>query len=251
MKKCGSVLIRCGIILLPVAALVKLAFRSYTMTALCLVFLAFCFLFFGCMRRWNTKVTKVLSLLFVLCLIAGSGLFLAMEIPILGAACTEENTDAPYGIVFGAAVHGSKPSLAMAERCEAALAWMEEHPDSKVIVSGGQGSGEQLTEAQAMTDYLTSRGADPSRILQEPEATSSYENLVYSLRVLESDGGDPAGRAALISSEYHLYRLKQMAEQLGCDPVCVAAKTAIFPLRVNYYIREAFAMWKVRLFGIE
>ncbi len=185
-----------------------------------------------------------------LCLLAGFALFAAAEIPVIRDARSDEDTDAPYLIVMGAAVHGSVPSLSMIERTEAALAWLEEHPAGIAVVSGGQGPDEDLNEADAMKDYLTARGVDPARILREPEATSSYENILFSLRVIGENGGDPAGRIALCSSEYHLHRMNLIASSLGCEPVDVAAVTGHISLRLNYFIREAFALWKVWIFGI-
>ena len=97
-----------------------------------------------------------------------------------------------------------------------------------------------------MVDWLTARGVDPARLILEDQARNSYENIANSLALL---GPDP-GRVAILSSEYHLHRLGYMAEKLGCQPVLIAAKTSIFPLFVNYAIREAFAMWRLWVFGM-
>ena len=236
---------------LALAAVAAFALVGYKTSAFCLCVLAAVLAFFGLMRRRNTRAARVLSVLAAVGLAAGLVLFLAAEIPIVQDARSDPDTDADYLIVMGAAVHGTTPSLAMAERTDAALRWLEDHPAGIAVVSGGQGRGEEMTEAEAMRDYLVARGIDPARVLLEPEATSSYENLLFSLRVIEAHGGDPAGRVALCSNEYHLHRLARIAEYLGCEPVSVAARTTHVSLRLNYFIREAFAMWKCRLFGFE
>ena len=97
-----------------------------------------------------------------------------------------------------------------------------------------------------MVDWLTARGVDPARLILEDQARDSFENIQNSLALL---GPDP-GRVAILSSEYHLHRLGYMAEKMGCEPVLVAAKTSIFPLFVNYAVREAFAMWELWVFGM-
>lgn len=239
-----------GGVLLPLAALFRFVFVGYGTTALCLLAMAACLFFFGLMRRWGTKAARICSGLAAAVLIAGFGCLLAAEIPVLADARSDADTDADYLIVMGAAVNGTEPSLSLTERLEAALSWMEAHPDGIAVVSGGQGPGEDVTEARAMLDWLTARGVSPERIRMEDRATSSYENISYSLAVIEADGGDPTGRVALLSSEYHLHRLRYMAEKLGCDPVCVAARTGYISLAANYAVREAFAMWKCWLFGI-
>ncbi len=196
-----------------------------------------------------TRAGRVMRWLLVLGVAAGLPLFLVAEIPVLRDARSDENTSAPYLIVCGAGVNGSTPSRSMTDRLRQALAWMDENPDSAVILSGGQGPGEDLSEARAMYDWLTAQGADPDRLLLEDQSATSYENLQNSLALIGSQGGDPAGKVAILSSEYHLHRLGWMAERLGCQPVLVAAPTTKASLFINYAIREALAMWKIWIFG--
>ena len=235
---------------LALAAVFAFLATGYRTTALCFCGLAAVLAFYGLMARKGDRTARVLSLLMAACLLAGLVLFLVQEIPILRDARSDEDTDAPYLIVMGAAVHGSTPSLSMIERTEAALAWLREHPGGIAVLSGGQGSGEDMTEAQAMADYLTARGIPSERLIREPEATSSYENILFSLRLIEARGGDVTGRIALCSSEYHMHRMDLIARELGFQPVNVAARTSLVSLRVNYLIRESFAMWKCTLFGV-
>ena len=233
------------------AAIARFCLVGYRFSALLLCALAAVLVFYGLMVRWHTKTAKLLSILAAAGLAAGFVLFMIMEIPVWRDGRTDEDADAPYIIVMGAAVHGSTPSLSMVERTGAALAWLEAHPDGIAVVSGGQGAGEDMSEAQAMYDWLTARGIAPERVLMETLSTSSYENLLFSLRVIEDHGGNPGGRVAVCSSEYHLCRACLIARELGCEPVRVAARTGHVSLRLNYAIREAFALWKCRIFGIE
>lgn len=249
MKRGTRLFLAAGVCVL-LAALARFVLVGYGMTALCFLALAAVSAFYGLMRRWHTTAAKALSVLAAIVIAAGLAAVAVFEVPIVRDARSDADTDADYIIVFGAAVHGSTPSLSMTERTDAALAWLEAHPDGIAVVSGGQGGGENMTEAQAMADYLTARGIDPARILLEPKATSSYENLLFSLRVIEADGGDITGRVALCSSEYHMHRLAYMARLLSAEPVRVAAATGRITLRLNYMLREAFAMAKCRLFGL-
>ena len=233
------------------AAVARFCLVGYRFSALLLCLLAVVLAFYGLLRRWDTKAARVLQILAAVGLAAGLVLFTVMEIPVWRDGRSDENTDAPYIIVLGAAVHGTTPSLSMVERTDAALAWLEEHPDGIAVVSGGQGAGEDISEAEAMYDYLTARGIAPERVLMETLSTNSYENLLFSLRVIADNGGDPNGRVAVCSSEYHLSRLCLIARELGFEPVRVAGHTAHITLRLNYAVREAFALWKCRLFGIE
>lgn len=233
------------------ALIVRLVLVGYGMTALCLLALALCLVFFGLMRRWGTRTAGVLSVLAGLFLAAAAGLFLWQDVPVFAQARSDGDTAADHAIVFGAAVHGDVPSLALTERLDAALAWQEAHPGARLVVSGGQGPGEDVAEAELMADWLVSHGVARERILIEDRAEDSWQNLTYSLALIERDGGVPPGRVALISSEYHLCRLRYYADALGCDAVCVAAHTTHPSMMVNYAVREGFALWKCRLFGIE
>ena len=152
-------------------------------------------------------------------------------------------------IVLGAGVNGSTPSLSMCNRLDAALAYLNANPAATVIVSGGQGPGEDITEAKAMADYLTAHGIDSARIVQEDRSRTTRENLENSFAILRARGGDPADGVGIVTSEYHLYRAKRMARSLGADPAGIAAETTLPSMRINYFIREAVAAAYMQLAG--
>jgi len=191
------------------------------------------------------KRSRVLSVLLVLAILA----FAAVETPIIAAAHTDKDADCDYIIVLGAGLHGAMPSLSLTDRLTAALEFLEAHPDTVAIVSGGQGPGENMTEAEAMAIWLEAEGIDPERIIQEPEATSTAENLEYSFRIIRERSGDPDGNVGIVTSEYHLYRAKLMAKALGVEAYGIAGHTSMPTLMVNYFIREAFAVSYYWVFG--
>ena len=83
-------------------------------------------------------------------------------------------------IVLGAQVKGIKITDSLKRRLDRAVRYLREFPETKVIVSGGKGPGEDITEADAMGDYLISCGIDPGRIVRENRSASTRENLRYS-----------------------------------------------------------------------
>lgn len=183
-------------------------------------------------------------------LVLGAAVFAVFEAPVISNAKTDADPQSDYLIVLGAGVNGSAPSLSMVNRLEAALDYLEAYPDAVAIVSGGQGAGEDVTEASAMHDWLVAHGMPESRIVQEDQSTSTRENLENSFAIIRSRGGDPADGVAVVSSEYHLYRAKQMARALGAKPLGVAAETTLPTMRANYFIREAFAAAYMQVFGV-
>lgn len=160
-----------------------------------------------------------------------------------------EKPDSEYLVVLGAGVNGTTPSRSLRERLDAAYDYLLSHPDSVAIVSGGQGDGEDITEAQCMYDYLTGKGIDPERVWMEPEATTTIENLRFSLELIQSRTAERPDKIAIVSSEYHLHRAGIFAGWLEVEAELVPAKTGIIPLRWNYYLREVFAVWYYSLFG--
>lgn len=196
------------------------------------------------------RLSKTWRIVLAALLVLGAAVFAVFEAPVISNAKTDAAPQSDYLIVLGAGVNGSAPSLSMVNRLEAALDYLEAYPDAVAIVSGGQGVGEDVTEASAMHDWLVAHGMPESRIVQEDQSTSTRENLENSFAIIRSRGGDPAGGVAVVSSEYHLYRAKQMARALGAKPLGVAAETTLPTMRANYFIREAFAAAYMQVFGV-
>ena len=126
-----------------------------------------------CKRAWIKRTVCILTALGLVYLVV-------IEVPIVGAASGDGDREYDYIIVLGAAVHGDTPSLSLVERMSAARDYMQTHPQTIAIVSGGQGSDENISEAEAMTAWLTDKGIDKSRIIAEDKATSTLENLENS-----------------------------------------------------------------------
>ncbi len=175
--------------------------------------------------------------------------FCAVEVPIIKNARTDKEPERDYLVVLGAAVYGDQPSLTLVRRLEGARDYLNAYPDAVAIVSGGMGKGETVTEAQAMHDWLIAQGIPEERILLEPEATSTLENLSNSYDIIRSRGDEPDGKVAVVSSAYHLYRAKLISRGLGVEAAGVAAPWGYFFVMLNYFIREAFGVTKLWILG--
>ncbi len=192
---------------------------------------------------------RTLKIIISAMLIIGIVIFTIIEIPIIKAARTDAPSDCGYIVVLGAGLHGDVPSLSLRNRLDAALAWLNAHPDCKAVVTGGQGPGESMTEAEAMGIWLEAKGIEPRRIILETESSSTWENLENSFALIRKDGGEPDANIAIVTSEYHLCRAKLMAGDLGVEAYGIAGHTSWPTLMVNYFIREALGVTYYRLFG--
>ena len=154
-----------------------------------------------------------------------------------------------YIIVLGAGVNGTTPSLSLRDRLDAAYQYLVANPDTICIVSGGQGDGEDITEAACMYQELTARGIEPHRIWQEDKSTNTRENIANSLALIEAYTGARPTEAGIVSSEYHLYRAGKFAQEQELTSIGIPAKTSWVTLRINYFLREIVAVWYYMLFG--
>ena len=160
---------------------------------------------------------------------------------ILGAGFQEPSEEGyDYMIVLGAGLLGDRISLTLKYRLDVAFDYLQDHPEVMVIVSGGQGPGENMTEAEAMTNYLMRRGIDKGRIIQEGQSTSTRENIAYSYALIE-DLSDEVPDVLLVSSRFHLLRAIRIAKEAGHDVDGIGASTLLY-LVPNYYFREMFAV---------
>lgn len=214
----------------------------------CLALAAFLVLVYFLLRFPTPFRRKLLKILLVLAL-AGS---LAAAVTggfIVSAAHPADEPPCEYIIVLGAGVNGTVPSLTLSERINGAYTYLTANPETVAVLTGGQGPRESITEAACMFRELTRKGIDPSRLILEDRATNTIENLRYSIALLEKEAGSCPTRVGIVSSEYHLFRAKCFARNLGLDPVGIPAKTSWFTLRLNYYLREIVAVWKYLLLG--
>lgn len=194
------------------------------------------------MGRWATMLFTIALALGLTAMAVTCGI-------IVRSSRGTENPDSDYLVVLGAGVNGTAPSRSLRERLDAACDYLISHPDATAVVSGSQGNGEDISEAECMYRYLTEKGIDPSRIWKEELADNTLQNLRYSLDIIEAKTGLRPNKIAIVSSEYHLHRAGMFAGWLEVEAELIPAKTGIVPLRWNYYIREIFALWYYSLIG--
>ena len=142
-------------------------------------------------------------------------------------------------IALGCKVQGKTPSIMLKKRLNAAYEYLEENPNSRCIVSGGQGPKEDIPEAQAMYDYLVDKGISPNRIYQENTSANTEENIKFSKKIIDEN---TLGNAVVIVTDgFHQMRAGIIAEKNGLTPYAVSSATEwyLFP---TYYIRELFGL---------
>ncbi len=142
-------------------------------------------------------------------------------------------------VVLGCSVKGTRPSWILESRLEAAYEYLLENEEAVAILSGGQGKGEDISEAQCMYEYLTAHGIDGDRLILEDQSTDTEENLKFSMEIMEDE--QLGTEAVIITSEFHEYRAQTIAKKIGLDCYGVSGHTFL-PLLPTYYVRELYAI---------
>ncbi|MFK4389375.1 uncharacterized SAM-binding protein YcdF (DUF218 family) [Peribacillus frigoritolerans] len=87
-------------------------------------------------------------------------------------------------MILGARVKGSVPSLSLQYRIDKAAEYLSANKHTVVIVSGGKGPGEVISEAKAMQQGLIAQGIEEARIMMEDKSTTTHENIVFSKELI-------------------------------------------------------------------
>ncbi len=201
------------------------------------------------LREKFPKTVKVVRMIFTICLILGVLVLGATEFMIIRASFGSPEQKVDYLVVLGAKVNADGPSVSLQNRIDAAYDYLSKNPDVIAIVSGGKGVDEPMTEAKCMYDHLVAMGISPERIWLEDKATSTWENLNFSLALIEEKVGARPQKLGVLSSEYHLFRASLFAKRCGVEFVGVPAATSLPSVKLNHFLREIAGVWHYIILG--
>lgn len=148
-------------------------------------------------------------------------------------------------IVLGAGLRGESPTLVLRHRLDTAIAYLQAHPDAIAILSGGQGEGEAISEAEAMARYMQAAGIPQARYIKESASRSTHENFAYSLACIEARG---LSRIAYVTTDFHIYRAGMVARKQGINAFGIPAPD-VWYISLNNHLRECVAIWGYFLIG--
>lgn len=150
-------------------------------------------------------------------------------------------------IVLGAGIHGDRVSVPLAYRLNAAIEYHEKNPDALIVVTGGKGFQETITEAEAMEKYLVRRGVDPDKIIKEEAATSTNENMSFTKQILDKQLKDDYS-VVVITNNFHIYRAVAIAKTEGFKNVYHKHAGLKWYNMAPCYLRESLAVLKMWVF---
>ncbi len=180
--------------------------------------------------------------------------YIAVTLPTIAVIAAKGKKHPPDGadtvIVLGAAVHGYKISLTLQNRLDAALLYCkkEENKNALIVVSGAQGRQENVSEAFAMKNYLLTKGIAESRIVFEDKATNTYENFMFSKKLLdERFKGEYS--VVFVTNDFHILRSEYAAKKAGLKAAGLGCSAKAY-IQPNNYLRESVAVLKYLVFGV-
>lgn len=184
-------------------------------------------------RRWWGKGLVALA-------VAGMAFLVGMTgwLAVYGSQSTITGTEDVL-VVLGCGIRGEQVLPSLEKRLEQALAYARAHPRVLIAVTGGQGPGESISEAEAMKRYLMAHGIGEGRILTEDRSTSTEENFIFTKKILDSRfGGEYT--VAVVTNAFHMRRAAQRASEAGLQATRLPAPTVWYGALPNY-LREIAA----------
>ncbi|MBQ8503304.1 MAG: YdcF family protein [Clostridia bacterium] len=144
-------------------------------------------------------------------------------------------------LVLGCRVRGERAEPTLQMRIDKAAEYLNENKGTLAIVCGGIVHKDQLrSEAEVMKEGLVSKGIEGERIILEDKSKTTVENFINAKEIMKSAGIEKNSSVAVLSSEFHLMRVKVIAEGCGLTVETLAAPSPKKELIKNY-IREFFA----------
>lgn len=184
--------------------------------------------------KWGKKM---MILIFSL-----SSLYIGIVFVLILSGTKETATNTPDNVlILGAQVRGKTkdvayPSQVLKERLNTAVPYLKKHPQAIVIVCGGQGNDEPDSEANVMAKYLIKKGIPKEQIVTESTSTRTKENIMNAQKKRD------LGKTVLVTSDFHSYRSKLLANRLGLTDISVLPAPSHSSAKVKTYLREILAL---------
>lgn len=177
------------------------------------------------------KIFNIIKLLFLVGVLVS--VVLGVIIGAFGITARPKKSDCI--IILGCQVRDTTLSQFLKARLDKGIELYNVGFAKYIIVSGGQGPGENISEAEAMKTYLLSNGINEKDILMEEKSSNTMENLQYSKNIMIEMKLDTA---IVVSNKYHLKRASIMAKRVGLN----ASYSGVFVSK--YFFNEVYGFFR-------
>ena len=170
----------------------------------------------------------LISAIIIITVVYGSMAFVVFMLYSLFLMVIPRRKDFDYVIIHGAGLlEGDRISKLLQDRLDKAIDVYRRDPSpTKLIPSGGQGSDEAVSEAEAMKNYLVGQGIPEDDIILEDRSMTTLENLRFSKDIIDSREGRKY--TALVTSNYHVYRALRYCRKVGLKCKGIGSRVALY-----------------------
>lgn len=190
-------------------------------------------------RIWQKRCWQLGWVVFIVWLISLFSFFIILQQHI---AKSEQTPPVKAILVLGSGFKNGKPSPTLANRLDTSAKIAKQQPNSLIVLTGGLGFNETLTEAEVMAKYLNeTHGIDYQRMALENQSTSTELNLKNSQPILAEHGIRLTEPILIVSSDFHTLRAEKIAKKLGYQHISTAGSATPLSIRYNVWLREYFA----------
>ncbi|HET9985955.1 MAG TPA: YdcF family protein [Longimicrobiales bacterium] len=187
-------------------------------------------------------------------LAAGLGIVLALWLGTIGLVLLAGSRHRPHHadaiMVLGAAQYNGRPSPVLKARLDYALELWRGGWAPRLVVTGGVGRRDTLSEADVARRYALAHGVPADAILIERAGVTSAQSVFAAAAILRAHG---VRRALLVSDPFHMMRLELLSLKAGILPY--AAPTPMSRIeaspnsRWRYVLRESVLVPATALLG--
>lgn len=159
---------------------------------------------------------------------------------VLYAGATPMLRSADAVVVLGAAQYNGRPSPVFKARLDHGIALYRQGYATRMILTGGVGAGDTLSEGEVARRYAIAQGIPEKAILVEREGATSAQSMDAAAQLMQANG---LGTALVVSDSYHMLRLQLLARRFGIR--AYRAPTPAAPIdrsageRRRYVLRES------------
>lgn len=216
---------------------------SGTFSFIIWIFAAIFFGFLYIMEKkslWS-KVPRALRYAFRIIVAIGFAVFVICQGCILTQFFSKGEPGADYIIVLGAQMRDWGPSVVYKARLDSAIEYLNDNPDTKVIVTGGQGANESVSEGEGGKTYLLEQGIAEDRIIVESESLDTDQNISNALNLVEVTADTKIG---IVTNNFHVFRGVMIAKRYTDADVTGIAAFTEYQYLPNNMVRETFGILK-------
>lgn len=159
---------------------------------------------------------------------------------IVGATPTAKG-DEDAVIVLGAGIKGREIGANLKSRLDKVYEYHKQNPKALIFLSGGKGASEEISEAEAMANYLLEKGVDKGLMILEDKSTTTQENFIYTKALFEN-AFNGEYNALYVTNDFHVYRSSKYAKRAGFENLRHLGSPTVWYMVAPNGIREFLAV---------